>query len=84
MRCFKRKSNRLTQILGTKFLTEKFGSCFLKNKICQMLYLHCILGLSIDETAQRLNVSLTAANKRLMLARRAVRAFVDERSGDHA
>lgn len=48
-----------------------------------VLFLHCILGLSIDETAQRLNVSLTVANKRLMLARRAVRAFVDERSGDH-
>ncbi|MDE7361153.1 MAG: RNA polymerase sigma factor [Oscillospiraceae bacterium] len=45
-----------------------------------VLWLHCILGLSIDETAQRLNVSVTVANKRLALARRSVREFV-ERSG---
>lgn len=48
-----------------------------------VLFLHCILGLSIDETAQRLNISLTAANKRLTLARRSVRQFLDERGNDH-
>lgn len=46
-----------------------------------VLMLHCLFGLSIDETAQRLNISVTAANKRLTLARRAVRAFIEERSG---
>ena len=48
-----------------------------------VLFLHCILGLSIDETAQRLNISLTAANKRLTLARRSVREFLDERGNYH-
>lgn len=46
----------------------------------EVLMLHCFFGLSIDETAQRLNVSLAAAKKRLMLARRAIREFIDERS----
>lgn len=48
-----------------------------------VLILHGLFGLSIDETAQRLNISLAAANKRLTLARRAVRAFIDERRKDH-
>ena len=48
-----------------------------------VLMLHCLFGLSIDETAQRLNITLTAANKRLTLARRAIKDFIDERSGEH-
>ncbi len=46
-----------------------------------VLTLHCLFGLSIDETAQRLNISLAAANKRLALARKAIKAFIDERRG---
>ena len=46
-----------------------------------VLALHCFFGLTIDETAQRLNISLAAAKKRLMLARKAIKAFIDERSG---
>ncbi|MDE7231174.1 MAG: RNA polymerase sigma factor [Oscillospiraceae bacterium] len=46
-----------------------------------VLMLHCFFELSIDETADRLNISITAANKRLTLARRAVRKFIDEREG---
>ncbi len=48
-----------------------------------VLILHCLFGLSIDETARRLNISLAAANKRLALARKAVKAFIDERRKDH-
>ena len=46
-----------------------------------VLILHCFYDLSIDETAKRLNISVSAANKRLTLARRAVRKFIDERDG---
>ena len=49
----------------------------------EVLMLHCFFGLSIDDTAQRLNISLAAAKKRLMLARRAIREFIDERRGKH-
>lgn len=49
----------------------------------EVLMLHCFFGLSIDDTAQRLNISLDAAKKRLMLARKAIRGFLDERSGRH-
>ncbi len=48
-----------------------------------VLMLHCLFGLSIDETAQRLNISLTVANKRLTLARKAIKAFIDERNKYH-
>lgn len=44
-----------------------------------VLMLHCLFGLSIDDTARTLNISLDAANKRLALARKAVKEFVDER-----
>ncbi|MDE7361371.1 MAG: RNA polymerase sigma factor [Oscillospiraceae bacterium] len=47
----------------------------------EVLMLHCFFGMSIDDTAQRLNISLAAAKKRLMLARKAIRDFIDERSG---
>lgn len=42
------------------------------------LIFHCLYDMSIDETAQKLNVSLSAANKHLMLARKAVRTFIEE------
>lgn len=45
-----------------------------------VLILHCFFGLSIDETAQRLNISLTAANKRLTHGRKAIRKFLEERN----
>ncbi len=48
-----------------------------------VLTLHCLFGLSIDETARRLNISVTAAAKRLTLARKAIKAFIDERRKDH-
>lgn len=47
----------------------------------EVLALHCFVGLSIDDTARRLSISLGAAKKRLLLARRAVRTFIDERRG---
>ncbi len=53
------------------------------NKLPRMrrsvLILHCLYDLSIDETAQRLDISISTANKHLTLARKAVRAFIDER-----
>lgn len=45
-----------------------------------VLIMRCLVGLSIDETSQRLNISVTAANKHLTLARKAVRKFIDERN----
>lgn len=48
-----------------------------------VLSLHCLFDLTIDETAQRLGISLAAAKKRLMLARKAIRAFIEERGEDH-
>lgn len=47
-----------------------------------VLMLHCFFGLSIDDTAQRLGISLAAAKKRLMLARKAIRVFIKERGRD--
>ena len=44
-----------------------------------VLILHCFYDLSIDETAQRLNISLDAALQRLKLARKAIKMFVDDR-----
>ena len=44
-----------------------------------VLMLHCLLGLSIDETAQKLGVSVSAVTKRLTLARKAIRNFIEER-----
>ena len=48
-----------------------------------MLILHCFLGSSIDETAEKLNISLTAANKRLTASRKAIRDFIEERGRLH-
>ncbi len=48
-----------------------------------VLILHCLLDLSIDKTAQRLNISLIAAKKRLVLARKAIKAFIDERNKNY-
>ena len=48
-----------------------------------VLILNCLFDLSIDETAQRLNISLPAAKKRLMLARKAIKAFIEERNTNY-
>ena len=48
-----------------------------------VLTMHCFFGLTIDETSQRLNISLAAAKKRLLLARKAVRSFIDERGAEN-
>ena len=45
-----------------------------------VLMLRCFFGLSIDETSQRLNISLSSANKHLTLARRKIRNFLEERN----
>lgn len=45
-----------------------------------VLMLRCFFGLSIDETSQRLNISLTTANKHLSLARKSIRKFIEERN----
>lgn len=47
-----------------------------------VIIFHCLYNLSIDEAAQKLNISIDTVNKHLMLARRAIRAFVDERRND--
>lgn len=52
----------------------------LPNNQRNVLMLRCFFGLSIDETSQRLNISLTSANKHLTLARRKIRNFLEERS----
>ncbi|MCX4357653.1 MAG: RNA polymerase sigma factor [Oscillospiraceae bacterium] len=44
-----------------------------------VLILHCLYDLSIDETAQKLNISLYTVNKHLTLARKAIREFIEER-----
>ena len=44
-----------------------------------VLILHCLHNLSIDETAQKLDISLSTVNKHLVLARKAIRAFIEER-----
>lgn len=44
-----------------------------------VLILHCLHDLSVDETAQRLDISLSTVNKHLMLARKAIRVFIEER-----
>lgn len=48
-----------------------------------ILLLHCYLGLTIFEASQRLNIPLTAANKRLTVARKAVRKFIEERNAKY-
>ncbi|MBD5130045.1 MAG: sigma-70 family RNA polymerase sigma factor [Ruminococcaceae bacterium] len=48
-----------------------------------VLLLHCYVGLTIYETAQRLNISLNSANKRLKSARGEIKRFIDERSAEN-
>ena len=48
-----------------------------------VLTLHCFFGLSIDETAQRLDISIAAAKKRLMLARKSIKDFINKRGGEN-
>lgn len=45
-----------------------------------VIELRVYFGLSIDEISERLNISLSAANKRLTLARKAIRDFINERN----
>lgn len=53
------------------------------NKLPQLqrsvLFLTRLNGLSIDETAQALNVSKTVVNQRLYLARKSIKEFISER-----
>lgn len=44
-----------------------------------VLIMRCLVGLSIDETSQQLNISVTAANKHLKAARKAIKKFINER-----
>ena len=44
-----------------------------------VLIMRCLVGLSIDEVSQKLNITVTAANKHLTIARRTVRKYIDER-----
>ena len=48
-----------------------------------VLLLHCYLGLTLYETSQRLHISLTTASRRLMLARKAIKSFIDERNANY-
>lgn len=45
-----------------------------------VLILRCLIGYSIDETAEQLNISVMAANRLLTVARRTIRKFIDERN----
>lgn len=44
-----------------------------------VLMLHCFFDLSIDEISKRLNISPDVVSKHLLLARKAVKKFIDER-----
>ncbi len=48
-----------------------------------VLQLHCYLGLTLYETSQRLHISITTASRRLKLARKAIKEFIDERNTNH-
>lgn len=48
-----------------------------------VLLLHCYFGLTVYEVSQRLNISLVTTNRRLMLARKAIRDFIDERNANY-
>ncbi len=48
-----------------------------------VIVLRVYFGLTIDEISERLNISLSAANKRLTLARKAIRDFIDERNANY-
>ncbi len=78
--------NELFSVTLENDLFDKIGHdevMLFVNKLPKMrrnvLILHCLYKLSLDETAQRLNISLYTVNKHLMLARKAVREFIDER-----
>ncbi len=45
-----------------------------------VLVLTCLLGLSISETAQTLKISEDSVSQRLHLARKSIRAFIEERN----
>lgn len=52
----------------------------LPTKQRNVLILCCLLGFSIDETAEQLNISVKAASQLLRVARKTVRKFIDERN----
>lgn len=52
----------------------------LPTKQRNVLILCCLLGFSIDETAEQLNISVKAASQLLTVARKTVRKFIDERN----
>lgn len=48
-----------------------------------VLLLHCYYGLSVYEISHSLKISMTTVNRRLTLARDAIRKFIDERNASH-
>lgn len=46
-----------------------------------VLTLRCLMGFSTAETAEKLNISQSAVKKRLRLAKKAVREFIEKESG---
>ena len=48
-----------------------------------VLILRCLIGYSIDETAEQLNISVMAANRLLTAARSTIRKFIDERNTNY-
>lgn len=47
-----------------------------------VLLLHCYFDLTISETSQRLHISATTVNRRLLLARKAIKKFIEERNAN--
>lgn len=54
----------------------------LPNRQRDVIIFHCLYDLSINETAQKLKISINTVNKHLMLARKAIKVFVNERRND--
>lgn len=44
-----------------------------------ILTLHCLFGLTMEETAEKLNISLPMAKKKLYLARKSIKQYINER-----
>lgn len=47
-----------------------------------VIFLHCLLKLTLEETAEKLNVSVSAVKKYLRLGRKAVSDFLQRRNDD--
>ena len=65
-----------------KISKDEIISCINQLPVKQhsVLILRCLIGYSIDETAEQLNISVMAANRLLTTARRSIRKFIDERN----